>query len=324
MGKDSKISWTDHTFNPWWGCTEASAECVNCYARAWAKRSGFDIWGPTSGRRFFGEGHWVEPKYWNCEARIARTRANVFCGSMCDVFEPREDLRAHRERLFRLIEETESLDWLLLTKHPEYFEEFLPADWLRNPRPNVVGMVTAGVKSSLWRVEKLLATPFAKRGLSAEPLLGPLGLKPYLSGINPYWSGRADDDVQRNYLDWVIPGGESGPRARVCQLENILRIVEDCAQFDIPVFVKQLGARPVVDYYAIGDLREWATSGRYTVWNHGARWNERDGQPTPGASEIEVHLRDRAGADPSEWPEVLRVQQSLRTGFGAQTSLPLV
>jgi Protein of unknown function (DUF5131) len=48
MGKNSKIEWTHHTFNPWWGCTRVSAACTHCYAEAWAKRVGQKIWGPSS------------------------------------------------------------------------------------------------------------------------------------------------------------------------------------------------------------------------------------------------------------------------------------
>jgi Protein of unknown function (DUF5131) len=48
MAKDSKIEWTHHTFNPWWGCTKVSPACDNCYAELWAKRLGQQIWGPAA------------------------------------------------------------------------------------------------------------------------------------------------------------------------------------------------------------------------------------------------------------------------------------
>ncbi len=51
MGVDSKIEWTDHTFNPWWGCTKVSPGCDHCYAEALAKRYGHDVWGPGAARR---------------------------------------------------------------------------------------------------------------------------------------------------------------------------------------------------------------------------------------------------------------------------------
>ena len=55
MARDSKIEWTDHTFNPWWGCTKVSPACTHCYAEAWAKRTGFDIWSSRNPRRFLSD-----------------------------------------------------------------------------------------------------------------------------------------------------------------------------------------------------------------------------------------------------------------------------
>src|SRR4051794_32502123 len=103
MGRNSSIEWTHHTFNPWWGCVKVSPACKHCYAEAWAKRTGFGLWGPRSDRRFFGDAHWREPLRWNAEAAADRTRRRVFCASMADVFEPRRELDAWRERLWKLI-----------------------------------------------------------------------------------------------------------------------------------------------------------------------------------------------------------------------------
>src|SRR5512138_1944819 len=102
--KDSKIAWTDHTFNPWWGCVRVSEGCVNCYAETFAKRTGNDVWGVNKPRRFFGEKHWAEPLKWNTEAEQKDGRTFVFCASMADVFEDRRDLDEPRERLWKLIE----------------------------------------------------------------------------------------------------------------------------------------------------------------------------------------------------------------------------
>ncbi|MCB2179467.1 phage Gp37/Gp68 family protein [bacterium] len=67
MVKNSKIEWTDHTFNPWWGCVKVSEGCKNCYAETMANRFG-NWWGPTAERRFFGDKHWAEPLKWNAQA----------------------------------------------------------------------------------------------------------------------------------------------------------------------------------------------------------------------------------------------------------------
>ena len=68
MGETTKIAWTDHTFNPWWGCQRVSPGCERCYAETFAKRVGLKVWGPQSERRFFGDKHWAEPLRWNRKA----------------------------------------------------------------------------------------------------------------------------------------------------------------------------------------------------------------------------------------------------------------
>ena len=121
MGKDSRIEWTHHTFNPWWGCVRVSAACDHCYAETWAKRLGEDVWGPHSDRRFFTDAHWKEPLKWNKGAAQTKTRRRVFCASMADVFENRKDLIPHQLRLLELIAQTPNLDWLLLTNESTWF-----------------------------------------------------------------------------------------------------------------------------------------------------------------------------------------------------------
>ena len=74
MGIHSAIEWTDHTFNPWWGCIKVSEGCANCYAETWAKRYGHDLWGRNKPRRFFGENHWKQPIKWNKHAIAKNSR----------------------------------------------------------------------------------------------------------------------------------------------------------------------------------------------------------------------------------------------------------
>lgn len=71
MGAKTKIDWTEHTFNPWWICTEVSPGCDNCYAREWAARFGYG-WGKGVPRRVFGEKHWAEPLAWENEGHEGR------------------------------------------------------------------------------------------------------------------------------------------------------------------------------------------------------------------------------------------------------------
>ena len=118
MARDSAIEWTGHTFNPWWGCTKVSPACDHCYAEAWAKRTGFDVWGADAPRRRLGDDYWNQPLRWDQDAAQSGRRARVFCASMADVFEWDRALDNLRERLWTLIESTPNLDWLLLTKRP--------------------------------------------------------------------------------------------------------------------------------------------------------------------------------------------------------------
>lgn len=147
MGKDSKIEWTHHTFNPWWGCVEVSPACAFCYAKAFAKRLGYDIWGSEKLRRFFPDSHWHEPLKWDGAAKESGERHRVFSGSMCDIFEhysgpDAETLKLTREQLFALIGLTPNLQWLLLTKRPENMIRFAPKSWAKGWPENVTAMTT--------------------------------------------------------------------------------------------------------------------------------------------------------------------------------------
>lgn len=77
MGKDTRIEWTHHTFNPWWGCVRVSDACDHCYAETWAKRFGEDVWGAKSERRFFGDAHWKEPLKWDREAKESHNKVSM-------------------------------------------------------------------------------------------------------------------------------------------------------------------------------------------------------------------------------------------------------
>lgn len=262
MGESTGIAWTDHTFNPWWGCARVSAGCEHCYAEAWAKRTGLSVWGQKSERRFFGEKHWKEPLKWNKAAALAGVRRRVFCSSMADVFEDRPDLVEPRERLFTLIVDTPYLDWQLLTKRPENLRAMLP--WTspqnsvnRPPWSNVwLGTTCEDQKRADERIPILCEVPAEIRFASYEPAIEYVRFAP-VSG-----------------LDWIIVGGESGPKARPFDLSWARRTVEHCDNYGIACFVKQMGDDPV-----------------------------------DGSAGCEVHFSAHHGADPAEWPEELRVQR---------------
>lgn len=232
MAKKSKISWTDSTFNPWWGCEKVSPACDACYAERDAKRYGFSVWGKGAPRRFLSDNHWDGPLHWDAAAAAAGKRHKVFCASMADVFEDRSDLDPHRARLWKLIEATPNLDWLLLTKRPALMKKKAP--WKIWP-DHVWAGVTA--EDQHWwdhRVPLLMQVPAKIRFVSVEPMFGPIRMR----GTEEQLS----EDLQQGKLSWVILGGESGSNPRPTVLSDLRHMLGQCVALGVKPFVKQLGA----------------------------------------------------------------------------------
>jgi len=280
MSANTKIEWCHHTFNPWIGCAHVSPGCENCYAEVntFARRQragGIELWGPKSERHVTSEANWRQPFKWDRDAAAAGERRRVFCASLSDVFEDRADLIAPRSWLWRLIEDTPNLDWLLLTKRPQNALGMLPwgpndGAWLRAPLPNVwLGTTVEDQRRANERIPHLLRTPAAVRFLSCEPLLGPVDLT----------HARCSPPSEES-IDWVIVGGESGHGARPFDLTWAQSIVEQCRGAGVAVFVKQLGARP----------------------EHPMAYDFK-------SDTLRLKLRDRKGGDMDEWPADLRVRE---------------
>jgi len=237
-------------------------------------------------------------------------RPRIFCASLADVFEDwtgtmrasgkdeiylGKDFRASRgpddrltmddvrTRLFRLIDATPNLDWLLLTKRPENIAKMMPkfrdhdcdhkrasCDEVGCPggiRPNVwLGTSVENQEQAELRHKHLMSVPAAIRFWSAEPLLGPID-------AIPIWE-------KYGKPNWVIIGGESGPGARPCNVEWIRNIVRQCKATNVPVFVKQLGKS-----YFSGDN------------NHS-----------------HIFPRDSHGGDMAEWAKDLQVRETPKGG----------
>jgi protein gp37 len=228
MAKNSKIEWTHHTFNPWWGCTRVSPACRHCYAEAFAHRFGLGLWGKGSDRRLLGDSYWRQPLVWNRQAEANRTRARVFCASMADVFENLRELDPVRDRLWALIDKTPHLDWLLLTKRPEAVGDLVP--WRGTWPANV--WLGATIENQKWaerRAPLLLKYPAVVRFVSCEPLLGPVDLGPWLSG------------GQHLSINWVIAGGESGHHARPTNPEWFEALRDQCHDHSVAFHFKQWG-----------------------------------------------------------------------------------
>jgi protein gp37 len=285
MGKTT-IEWTDFTFNCWWGCAPVGPGCDHCYAEVLAARFGV-AWGPGAARRFFGDKHWAEPLAWDRAAKKAGKRARVFCLSMGDVFD-NEVEQAVRERLWALIRATPNLDWLLLTKRIGNAPKMLPGNW-REGYPNAwLGISIVNQDEADRDIPKLLNTPAAVRFVSYEPALGPVH-------FDRAWfdnQGESEFDVLPT-INWLIVGGESGPKARPFDLALARSVVKQCKAAGVAVFVKQLGAHIITD----------GMSGP------GRHWPRSTGLFDTGKGNFRKHLCDRKGGDPAEWPEDIRIRQ---------------
>lgn len=250
-----------------------------------------------------------------------RIRPRVFCASLADVFEDWEGpmvdhkgaclgitMHDARARLFSLIDDTPHLDWQLLTKRPENIRRMWEHTRSDNGRfrKNVwLGTSVADQATAEQAIPELLKCHdlAAKLFLSVEPLVGPvdlLNLKCYFCDGAGHGT-KADPDKMCgmcgatgvfkqaiNGIDWVIVGGESGPKARPCNVEWIRDIVKQCESAGVPCFVKQLGAN--CEFHR---LEGW-TAGPGLV-KQGNCWRIATSHPK--------------GGDPSEWPEDLRVRQ---------------
>jgi protein gp37 len=277
--KNSKISWTDATFNGWIGCTKVSPGCEHCYAEALDHRWGNDRWGKGKARGLTSEANWKKPIQWNKEAAVAGVRTKVFCASMSDVFDT-EVPDEWRLKLFDLIMNTQNLDWLLLTKRPEEMLKFYKEKMTFGaPTKNIwLGTTVENQEMANKRIPILLSIPGVIHWLSVEPQLGPVDLskiacsscegEPKHMGVL-YGSER---------IDWVISGGESGHGARPFDLKWARNLRDQCKEAGVAFFVKQFGHNWVSD-----NAKEMV---RPAIMNPHSKWD-----------------------DPQFWPEDLRIQE---------------
>lgn len=234
MGQTTGIAWCDHTFNVVWGCTKVDPACTNCYAEAWAKRTGEAEWGPTAPRRIFGEKHWNEPRRWDRLAEKAGVRRRVFCSSMCDVFD-KDMPPGELPKLWPLIRATPHLDWQLLTKRADRIAQSLPPDW-REGYPNVWLGVTAGDQNGAdLRLPLLQRVPARVRFVSYEPALEDVNWRPHFARAGVH----GDGDHPSARIHWLIAGAESGPRARPWKREWWRSARDQCAEYGVTFFLKQ-------------------------------------------------------------------------------------
>lgn len=312
--ENSHIAWTNHTFNPWIGCTKVSSGCTNCYAEDRDKRFADGVhWGKDAPRQRTSAGNWHEPVKWNKAAQTAEAantdrfeaecaaydgacykalpRPRVFCASLSDWLDDEVPIEWLAD-LLALIHATPNLDWLMLTKRPENFrdriagainhlstgpattEAFALITWLQGWQSG------NRVPANVWlgtSVENQRAADLRIPILLETPAkIRFLSCEPLLEPVNLNAGFKEGPQAfpLGRGIHWVIVGGESGKHARPFDLRWGEKIIDQCRAHGTPVFMKQLGAK------AIG-------------YNGSAQFKTAD--PKGGA----MH----------EWPEYLRIRE---------------
>jgi protein gp37 len=236
MGRETNISWTDATFNCWWGCTKVSPGCDHCYAETFDKRVGGAHWGKGMPRRVFGDEHWDKPLKWNKKAQADGVKVKVFCASMADVMDD-EAPEGQRERLWELIDQTPYLIWQLLTKRPQRYMRYLPIEGFKHQ--NAMLGFTAENQSfynSRWPYVRLAADELGLQSfVSYEPALGRLSMEEWAA------SPRSYAQVSK-YPSWLIYGGETGGNRRPMELAWAENIKAECERNGVSFWMKQMSA----------------------------------------------------------------------------------
>ncbi len=216
MSASSTIEWTDSTWNPVHGCTKVSEGCRHCYAQTFSER-----FRGVPGHPFeHGFDLRLLPDKLEVPLRWRKPRM-VFVNSMSDLFHEQVPVE-FIQRVFATMEAASWHTFQVLTKRSQRLRDLGPSlPWPRN--------VWAGVSvedaSGIERIHHLAEVPAHVRFLSLEPLLGPVSALP-LDGIQ-----------------WVIVGGESGPRSRPMDAAWVRDIRDQCQHAGVPFFFKQWGGR---------------------------------------------------------------------------------
>jgi len=235
MAKTTSIAYADSTWSPWVGCSHESPACSHCYAEAQNKFRKWNggTWGPGTPRKVTAHASWRNPIRWNHEAALGVCGKDgqhwiVFVGDHCDIFDEEGPTDVRRE-MWELIRATPHLTWLMLTKRPQHFSQYLPADWGPGYENVWLGVTAENRHHAHQRLAILRNTPAKLRFASFEPLLEDL------------------HDLNLDGIDWAIVGGESGGKARPFDLAWAHTIKAMCKESSTKFFFKQTGANPFED-----------------------------------------------------------------------------
>ncbi len=224
---ETRIEWTDTTWNPVAGCSIMSAGCTNCYAMQMAHRleaMGVQKYaGLTrkSGKRTIwnnnvrlDEAALNIPKKW-------RKPRNIFVNSMSDLFHEKVD-DAFIQKVWDVMADTPQHNYQILTKRPDRMATLIKEE-IKAVLPNVWLGTSVEDAAVAPRIDELRRVPAQVRFISFEPLIGPVGL------------------ISLKDIHWAIVGGESGPSARPIREEWIDEIHNHCRDHDTAFFFKQWG-----------------------------------------------------------------------------------
>lgn len=230
MAQSSAIEWTDATWNPVTGCTKISQGCKYCYAQRMAKRL------HAMGNKRYQNNFAVTLHEDLIRLPLAwRSPRRIFVNSMSDLFHAKVSDSFIR-RVFETMERAHWHTFQILTKRSDRLSSLAR----RLPWPDNVWMgVSVESTEVTYRVAHLATVPAAVRFLSVEPLIGPIP-RLRLSGV-----------------DWVIVGGESGPKARPCNPEWVREIRDRCQAAGVPFFFKQWGGKRKTTTGRVLDDRTW-------------------------------------------------------------------
>lgn len=248
--KNTKIEWCDHTVNFWWGCTEVSEACQNCYARAIARRFKVDCWGDDKLRHFRFEKAIEEVRKLNASAKRRHVVEMVFVNSMSDFFDGNVS-DGIRLSLWRLFKECENLCFMILTKRAQTFRNHFRTYEGNIPQNVHFGFTAENQERFDERMSALVGLD-VKVFLSCEPLLGAIDISRYAEKI-----------------DWVIAGGENAPRLKCRNFDsrhanNLLRQAQE---HNIPYFFKSTGKRHNFYDLKCKSVSEPMATREYPAWH---------------------------------------------------------
>jgi len=224
---ETRIEWTDATWNPVAGCNILSAGCTNCYAMQMARRleaMGIEKYqGLTriSGGRTVWNGVVKEDRPSLAIPLAWKKPRKIFVNSMSDLFHEQVSEKFILE-IWQVMRETPRHNFQILTKRPDRMAEIIGRR-VPNALPNVWLGTSIEDDQVINRIDDLRKVPAAIRFISFEPLIGPVGF------------------VDLSNIHWAIVGGESGRLARPIREEWIDEIYEHCANQNVAFFFKQWG-----------------------------------------------------------------------------------